>query len=1209
MTKRMLVNAAQEGEVRVAIVEDNFLEELNVAIEGTELIRGNLYKGTVVSVEPGLQAAFVDYGADRNGFITFNDIDRRYYSKEPRDGERKLMIQDAIRPGTELLVQVYKEEVGRKGAALTTDITLPGRYLVLRPYSGNGGVSRKIEDEATRKKLKELISKLNIPDEYGLIVRTAGQGSTKTELQKDYQGLVRIWGHAQARFQQLSKPGLIYREADVVIRSVRDYFTKDVIEILVDDESVEQRLIEFFEKSSPEIVERVKRYRGKMPLFSNFGLERQLEEIATPKVTMPSGGSIVINQTEALTAIDVNSGKSKGQSSQEEMAYQTNVEAAEMAARQMRLRDIGGLIVIDFIDMQDNKNRRNVERALKKAMKRDKARVEIGRISRFGLLEMSRQRIKARLISSTHTVCPMCEGSGFVMNTEVAALTMLRRLQELAVSAPSAAKIRGRLPVSVALCLLNDHRLAIGHLEEDFNVSIEIIPEIGAVSTRDAFEIVAGHTEKPRDEKRDKRERRDRRDRRDRHRGKRHDKSPRSNQHAVNDGQNPADESLPYEPPKVVGFIEPDQLATADLGPSDDADELLDGAGESAAAEDEGGRKRRRRRRRRKRRPDDETRNEATTPAQEHSEGERAEVEQVDDAQSETTAPAGHPPEDDEQTRKRAAARARNRARRERRLRARNQQATDAPPSSKPDVSPAPSPTLEANTPSEVPISQNEHRGAAARSAVSAARKLRASLTASASASAAAPAKTAQTKTKTTTAKQKTAGTPSSNMTEKLKAGLLASSPPAAIPSQNKQKAKDKPEASKPAPRPKISMAAALKAKLITSTESSDGKVDTSTDRTETKAKPATKRRSKTSAATKKAVASLRASQTKTSPVDETSAAADKSSDKATKAAKKTSTRKATSKTRSATKKAVASLKAKTLGEDTNTTASTPVESGEDTKPKETQTKTSKAPRKTAKTTSTGRSRAKTAASKKPSAAASKAGEANSSDGATSSEGKTSGRTTKAPAKKAPSRRKGATSAQSKAADATTKDGAPTTSTGTDESTAAATTSTKTVRGRRKAAADKAPAKATTRKSRAATKTAPATDDTATATTAEKETTAPKKTARTTRKKTASAPAKTAVKTTKSSTRAKSATSKTKAPADADTTAKTKRRTKKVTKADDDGTPVRDPAVKPKTARTRTASKSSSRSTAKSASKPKAPAKTASRASKSAKAKPKDGDA
>ncbi|MGC6416287.1 MAG: Rne/Rng family ribonuclease [Bradymonadia bacterium] len=599
MSKRMLVNAAQEGEVRVATVENSVLEDLNIATDANELLKGNLYKGVVVSVESGLQAAFVDYGSERNGFITFNDIHRRYYNKKTKNDGKRLRIQDAIAPGAELLVQVYKEEVGNKGAALTTDITLPGRYLVLMPFSDSGGVSRKIESESVRKKLKEIVNKLNVPDQMGLIVRTAGQDRTKAELVKDYQSLARGWGHSQARYEQLKGPGLVYREPDVVIRSIRDYFTDDVTEIVVDNDSVMNRLVDYFEQDAPDVIERVKRYRGKMPLFSNYGLEKQLENISSNKVGLPSGGSIVINPTEALTAIDVNSGKSRGQSNQEQMAFETNLEAAEEAARQLRLRDLGGLVVIDFIDMYENKHRRQVEKKLKEAMKRDKARVELGRISRFGLLELSRQRVKARLISSTHTVCPTCEGSGYVMSMEVSSITMLRRLQELAVSAPKDATIRGRLPVPVALNLLNAHRSSIADLESNFQVTIEIVPEIDASSSRDAFEIRT-KAMSDRDAEDQKTERRERKERgRNRRRSGRSERPRASEKNVQKSAENDSEETntQPYEPPRVVGFIEPEKLN--DTSPIEEAIEAESTEGSGERSPEPRDRRRRRRRGRR----------------------------------------------------------------------------------------------------------------------------------------------------------------------------------------------------------------------------------------------------------------------------------------------------------------------------------------------------------------------------------------------------------------------------------------------------------------------------------------------------------------------------------------------------------------------------------------------------------------------------------
>ncbi|MCA9555778.1 MAG: Rne/Rng family ribonuclease, partial [Myxococcales bacterium] len=620
MSKKMLVNAAQAGEVRVAIVDEGILEELNVAFEGSEQIRGNIYRARVVTVEPGLQAAFVDYGAERNGFITFNDINARFYNRT-FTGKGRPRIQDVLAPGAEMLVQAYKEEVGNKGAALTTDITLPGRYLVIMPHSATGGVSRKIQDEETRKRLKDLIEKLEPPEDMGIIVRTAGEERSKKELQADFQELVRVWGHIQVRYNQARQTGLVYREPNVVIRSVRDYYTDDVDEVVVDDADLHRQVLDFFERHIPDDTGKVKHYTGKMPIFSNFGLERQLENISSHRVPLRSGGSIVVNPTEALTAIDVNSGKSRGQSSQEQMAYETNKEAAEEVARQLRLRDLGGLVVVDFIDMSDSKHRRDVERTLKKAMKRDKARVELGRISQFGLLELSRQRIKARLLASTHRVCPMCDGSGYVMSTEATAMGMLRRLQELAVSSARGSVVRGRLPVPVALHLLNFHRASIAELEERFEVTIELIPEIGAISTREAFEVSAPNQGEKREEARggrrgDRREGRDGREGRE-NRRQAQPSRPRRPEN-VPDIPPPEDDE-PFEPPRILGFMAPEELAAADLGPEDvqapadaaqleapeeDADEAE--AGEAAQDEGDDGRRRRRRRRRRRGRGGDE---------------------------------------------------------------------------------------------------------------------------------------------------------------------------------------------------------------------------------------------------------------------------------------------------------------------------------------------------------------------------------------------------------------------------------------------------------------------------------------------------------------------------------------------------------------------------------------------------------------------------
>ncbi|MSP70831.1 MAG: ribonuclease E/G [Myxococcales bacterium] len=567
MSKRMLVNAAQAGEIRVAIVDGGIMEDLSVATKGAEQIKGNIYRARVVSVEAGLQAAFVDYGAERNGFIAFGDINERFWSRRPK-GDGRPRIQDCVERGGQMMVQAYKEEMGNKGAAVTSEISLPGRYLVLMPGAESGGISRKIEDEDVRKTLKEIIKKLAPPDDIGIIVRTAGMGASRQEMEADFQNLMRVWGHIQHSFDQRTEPGLVYQEQDVVIRSVRDYYTDDIDEVVADDVKVHQQITDFFQRNMPGEVGKVKLYSGKMPIFSNFGLERQLENIVSPRVPLKSGGSIVVSPTEALIAIDVNSGKSKGQDNPEDMAFQTNQEAAEEVARQLRLRDLGGLIVVDFIDMHSPRHRREVEKALTKAMKLDKARVEIGRVSQFGLLELSRQRIKARLISSTHKACPMCEGSGFVLGTETAGLSILRRLQELAVSAADEAIIRGRLPVDVALFLLNDQREALSQLESEFNVTIQIIPDPSAVSSRDAVEIVrSGQGEKQPDERRERKDRKERRDRRPTS-GKPSTPPARAQSpaatpapHAAQSDGDDEEDDVPYEAPRIVGYIAPDKLS------------------------------------------------------------------------------------------------------------------------------------------------------------------------------------------------------------------------------------------------------------------------------------------------------------------------------------------------------------------------------------------------------------------------------------------------------------------------------------------------------------------------------------------------------------------------------------------------------------------------------------------------------------------------
>ncbi|MBU0552281.1 Rne/Rng family ribonuclease, partial [Myxococcota bacterium] len=555
MSKKMLVNAAREGEVRVVIIQDGMLEDLNIALAGSEQIRGNVYRARVVKVEPSLQAAFIDYGGAENGFISLNDIREAYWSKQPPKGKPP-RIQDVLKVGTEMVVQVIKEPMGSKGAALTCNVMLPGRYLVLMPYSSKSGVSRKIDDEEKRKRLRQILAEINPPSHTGVIIRTAGENQDLTSIRKDYQEQVRLWGHIQAKMAKFKGVGLLYSEPDVVMRSVRDYYTDDIEEVITDNEAVHRQLVQFFERYVPESVDQIKLYSGQMPLFANFGLERQFENISRPTVPLPGGGSIVISPTEALIAIDVNSGRTRRFGDHNSMVLSTNLEAAVEVARQLRLRDLGGLIVVDFIDMDELRHRQRVEQRLAEAMQMDKARVELGRISRFGLLELSRQRIKARLMLSTHELCPVCKGSGHIMTTEMASNAALRRIHELAVSAPKQAKITGRLPTQVALKLLNHQRGALAELESEFKVNISITPDADVHDDQDAFSLSfpegrlrARRGAAPQEEEAQRRGRR----------------GGAASRIRVKKAPQEADEAeIPYEAPRVVGFIPPAKLAEAD---------------------------------------------------------------------------------------------------------------------------------------------------------------------------------------------------------------------------------------------------------------------------------------------------------------------------------------------------------------------------------------------------------------------------------------------------------------------------------------------------------------------------------------------------------------------------------------------------------------------------------------------------------------------
>jgi ribonuclease E len=469
MAKKMLINATHPEENRVAIVEDGILTELDIEIAGKEQTKGNIYKAVVVRVEPGLQAAFVDYGAERLGFLQMGDLHPSLFKANEDKGRPR--ITDILRRGQELLVQVVKEERGTKGAALTTFLSLPGRFMVLMPDSDTKGVSRKIEDESQRKKLKAAMASLDLPEHMGYIVRTAGIGQTNEELKRDFDYLVRVWDNLQTLAGQVKAPALIYKESNLVIRSIRDYFSADMDEVLVDDPKVYQEAKDFFQQVMPEFARLVKLHQERRPIFSRYQIEEQIETIVKSKVPLPSGGSIVIDTTEALVAVDVNSGKMAGEQGVEGTAYKTNLEAAEEVGRQLRLRDLGGLIVIDFIDMRDRKHIREVENRLKDALKNDKARVTIGKISQFGMLEMSRQRIKAALAEGSYLPCPHCQGSGRIKNVEAQTVAFLRKIHG-GIAKGQIGRIEGEIPLEVATYLLNTKREELLEMERRHQVTI-----------------------------------------------------------------------------------------------------------------------------------------------------------------------------------------------------------------------------------------------------------------------------------------------------------------------------------------------------------------------------------------------------------------------------------------------------------------------------------------------------------------------------------------------------------------------------------------------------------------------------------------------------------------------------------------------------------------------------------------------------------------
>ncbi len=473
--KRMLFNATQPEELRVAIVDGQKLIDLDIESAGKEQRKSNIYKAVITRLEPSLEAAFVEYGGERHGFLPFKEISRSYF-KNNADPAR-VRIQDALHEGQELIVQVDKDERGTKGAALTTYISLAGRHLVLMPNNPRGGgVSRRIEGE-DRAELRDVMSQLNVPPGMSIIARTAGIGRSEEELQWDLNYLLQLWRAIEDASKNQSGAFLIYQESSLVIRAIRDYFHQEIGEILIDTESIYEQACQFMSHVMPANVGRVKLYRDDVPLFSRFQIEHQIETAYSRQVTLPSGGAIVIDHTEALVSVDVNSARATRGSDIEQTALNTNLEAADEIARQLRLRDLGGLVVIDFIDMEITRNQRDVENRLHESLRYDRARVQMGKISRFGLLELSRQRLRPSLGESSYISCPRCHGTGHIRGTDSSALHILRIIQEEAMK-ENTAVLHAQVPVDVATYLLNEKRAEIHAIEARLKVNVVLIPNI-----------------------------------------------------------------------------------------------------------------------------------------------------------------------------------------------------------------------------------------------------------------------------------------------------------------------------------------------------------------------------------------------------------------------------------------------------------------------------------------------------------------------------------------------------------------------------------------------------------------------------------------------------------------------------------------------------------------------------------------------------------
>ncbi|MDG4475874.1 Rne/Rng family ribonuclease [Thiovibrio frasassiensis] len=492
-TLKLLINTDEPEECRLVLLENGKVESFYVETVSQAQTKGNIYKGRVTAVEANLQAAFVDYGTEKNGFLPFGDIHPEYYANEVAADThwKDLPIQDVLSKGQEVLVEVVKEATGNKGATLTTYLSLPGRYLVLMPGSDSAGISRKIESEEERNKLREMVDSVSIPEGIGYIVRTASQEITKTALAQDVRYLLNLWKEIKKQGQTLKAPALLHKEQNIVSRFLRDHFTSEIEEILVDDEEALAQVNNFLEllPAAQRKSTVAKLHKGIQPLFHQYHVEKQIEQIYQPTVPLHSGGSIVINPTEALVAIDVNSGRTGKDKSFEDAIFLANMEAAEELSRQLRLRDLGGLIVVDFIDMRDSKHIREVEKKVRDSMKRDKAKVDFSKISKFGLMQISRQKMAAPVAVGSYRICPHCQGRGMVRSVETQALVHFRHIQT-GVTRKDVKRVVCRLPMEVAQYILNKKRADLIELEQENQVEISIIPEANMPPTESKIDFL-----------------------------------------------------------------------------------------------------------------------------------------------------------------------------------------------------------------------------------------------------------------------------------------------------------------------------------------------------------------------------------------------------------------------------------------------------------------------------------------------------------------------------------------------------------------------------------------------------------------------------------------------------------------------------------------------------------------------------------------------